>query len=174
MNGRNNMKTGKLKIILFGLVKIIIVFMIILANILFQKYYSSNSFFPSFIVNNRQLVEIVGGADGPTTIYIAGKYSWPTILKYSFSIIFITGLLILIVFDIIELLKNWRYTKRYKLKIILSIVIFIIFLVFFFIGFFIFEFLWLGISVLINITFSIIFFTKLILKLIKDKSGRII
>ena len=108
-------------------------------------------FFPLSSFNNKPSVAIIGGADGPTTIYISGNYSWQSILKYSLSIIFITGLLILIVFDIIEFLKNWKYTIKYKVKIVLSIVIFIIILFLIIIGFGMLGFLWVGISVVTTI-----------------------
>ena len=78
----------------------------------------------------------------------------------------------LIVFDIIEFLKNWKYTIKYKVKIVLSIVIFTIFLSLIIIGFKMLGFLWIEISVVINIAFSIIFFIKFIfLQLIKDKKN---
>ena len=157
------MKNDKIKIIIYFLEKIIILFLIILVNILVQN---NSPFLPS--------VAIIGGADGPTSIYIAGNYNWQSILKYLLSIIFIIGLLILIIFDVIEYLKNLKYAIKYKAKIVFVVVVFTIFLLLIFIGFRILGFLWVSISTLLNIVFSIMFFVKFILlKIIRDSNKRI-
>jgi Na+-transporting methylmalonyl-CoA/oxaloacetate decarboxylase beta subunit len=148
--------------------KILIILFVILINILLPKYNNGNSpYLPA--------ISIIGGADGPTSIYILGNYSWQSILKYFLSAIIIIDTLVLIVFDIIRFKKRRMYTIKYKMKIIISMNIFIIILSSIYIGFQILGFLWIGISILMNIVFCIIFYIKFILiKIIKEENKKIV
>jgi hypothetical protein len=135
-------------------------------NILVSKYNNDNSPFLSTI-------SIIGGADGPTSIYLLGNYSWQSMLKYFLSEIIIINALALIVFDIIGLIKTKAYGIKYIIKVIISMNIFIIILSLICIGFQVLGFLWIGISTLMNIVFCIIIYIKFILiKIIKkDKKN---
>lgn len=161
------MKIEYKKYIFHIVIKIMIIFLVIFINVLLPKTNSNNSFFlPS--------VSVISGADGPTTIYLT-DYGWQSILKYSLLAVIVINILVLIVFDGIEFLKNRKYTIKYKVKMILSTVIFTIILSFICIGFKILGFAWVEISILINIIFSTIFFVKFILlKMIKDNNKMIV
>ena len=161
------MRIENKKYIFYIFIKIMIIFLVIFINVLLPKTNSNNSFFlPS--------VSVISGADGPTTIYLT-DYGWQSILKYSLLAVIVINILVLIVFDGIEFLKNRKYTIKYKVKMILSTVIFTIILSFICIGFKILGFAWVEISILINIIFSTIFFVKFILlKMIKDNNKMIV
>jgi oxaloacetate decarboxylase beta subunit len=98
--------------------KIVIIFILIGINYLISKYINVN--------NSASAVAIIGGADGPTTIYISSKYSLINILRYSLSILFLINIIALLVYDVIGLKKAIKYSIKYKLKIIIAMDLFII------------------------------------------------
>ncbi|MDR1148448.1 MAG: sodium ion-translocating decarboxylase subunit beta [Spirochaetaceae bacterium] len=87
-----------------------------------------------FVVNNNRIINhsetssvaIIGGADGPTTIYISSKNVLVNILIYLLSLLFIIDIITLLIYDIISLIKDKKYSIKYKCKIIFSIDFFII------------------------------------------------
>ena len=95
-------------------VKIIILLVIISTNYLLAKYFN-NEF------KEASSVAVIGGTEGPTTIYISSKFNMLNILKYSLSIVLVISILILITFDILELIQNKKYDRKNKLIIILGI-----------------------------------------------------
>jgi Na+-transporting methylmalonyl-CoA/oxaloacetate decarboxylase beta subunit len=124
------MEIKQRRLIFYLLAKIMSVFLVIILNVFLLKSNNSKSYIP--------LVAIIGGADGPTKIYVAAN-GWQSILKYSLSIAIIISMSVLIVFDIIGLAKKREYSVKYKTKITLVMVVFIIFLILIYIGFRIFR-----------------------------------
>ena len=90
----NNMENGKKRILLNGILKIILVFIIIGLNYLLVKHNQ---------VIKDMSVKIIGGSDGPTSIYISSKYTPIYILIYSVSIFVIIDIIVLLIYDIIKI-----------------------------------------------------------------------
>jgi hypothetical protein len=70
-------------------------------------------------------VVISGGADGPTTIYVAGDYFWQSILRHALTIV-LAGIVVFMIFDVAEFIKEKTYTLKYKLKVVFVVDGFII------------------------------------------------
>ena len=94
-------------------VKIIFLLVIISANYFLLKYFN-NEF------KEAPTVTVIDDADGATTIYISANFNIANILKYLPSIVLGINILILIVFDVLELV-NKKFDKKNKLRIILGI-----------------------------------------------------
>jgi Na+-transporting methylmalonyl-CoA/oxaloacetate decarboxylase beta subunit len=99
-------------IIIIG-IKIIVLLIAIISNYLILKYLGTEF--------KEASVTVIGGEDGPTTIYISASLIMVNILKFIPSIIIGINLLMLIVFDIFEIVKRKIYDRKNKLKIILGI-----------------------------------------------------
>ena len=102
------------RIIVNSAIKIIILSIVITVNYLMVKHLGYN-------LKEASAVTIIGENDGPTTIYISAKFNMINLLKYSLSVIFGINILILIIFDIIELVKNKSYDTKNKFKIVFGI-----------------------------------------------------
>ena len=113
------MEMRKKRIIISILSKIILLFIIIISNYFLLKYNNIR-------ISENTSVEIIGGADGPTTIYIFPKYNLINILQYSLSLFFTIDIVVLLIYDIINLRKNKKYSTKYKFKTVLAIDLFII------------------------------------------------
>ena len=104
-------------VLLYIILKVALIFIIILVNYIFRDFFND-------IIYDRGIYSIIGGADGPVTIYT--PYSLINILRYSLSIFVIMNIIILLVYDIIELVKFKKYSIKYKIKIIFAIDLIII------------------------------------------------
>ena len=122
-NLRSNMITPKRKIIYIFFTVVILIFGVILIYNLLLKTNTGRE---------ASAVAIIGGADGPTAIYISSKISsfdWKVMLMYLLTII-ASMLLILGVITIIEYKQNKIINVKYKLTIILPMNILITILLF--------------------------------------------
>jgi Na+-transporting methylmalonyl-CoA/oxaloacetate decarboxylase beta subunit len=125
----------RIKNIIYVFLKLLIVFLVLLINILLPKYNNNSSpYLPS--------ISIIAGADGPTSIYITGNYSWLSVLKFLLSAIILISALVLIVFDVTGYITTKKYSIKHKIKIILTINVFIIILASIYFGFWILGFVW--------------------------------
>ena len=128
--------------------------MVIAVNLLLVKYFNTH---------NSASAVVIGGEDGPTTIYISSRYGLIANLILALSIFFVVSIIVLLVYDIIELKKSKKYETKYKFKIILAIDLSIIISVIIQI---VFNLLAPALSVflniiLISILFIIIYFAKI-------------
>ena len=152
--GINKMADTRKCIIIKIILKIVLILIVIVANCLLLRYFNTN--------NSASVVGIIGGADGPTTIYISSRYGLIANLILTLSIFFVVSIIVLLVYDIIELKKSKKYDTKYKFKIILAIDLSIIISVIIQI---VFNLLAPALSVFLNITliailFIIIYFAK--------------
>ncbi|GHV09890.1 hypothetical protein FACS189485_22790 [Spirochaetia bacterium] len=156
------MKNEKNKIIFHIILKILLIGLIIIVNYLLSEHTNN------FDIPELSLVSIIGGADGPTTIYLAMLFGWKLTLWYSLLIVLIVNIIILIIFDIILIIRARKFNIKFKLKIIFAITLLIILLTTILI---IFQLLDISgiISILLNIILVIILFIdKVIKKIIKQ------
>ena len=90
-------------------------FTIILGAIIFINL------FPDFISSEKNASAIViGGDDGPTTIYITAKYNWKFTLFISFLLLILDFILLAII-NVIERIKLKKMKLIFKSIIILSV-----------------------------------------------------
>jgi Na+-transporting methylmalonyl-CoA/oxaloacetate decarboxylase beta subunit len=104
----------KKRIVLNIGIKIILLSVVITVNYFVIKHFGYN-------VKEASAVTIIGDENRPTTIYISAKFNMINLLKYSLSIILGINTLILITFNILELVKNKAYDIKNKFKIVLGI-----------------------------------------------------
>ena len=143
---------------------VFIIMIIILINIIPKKI-NSNLILPD------TSTAIIGGADGPTTIYVSSNYSVTNLVINSVLFIFIINLTVLLIFYIFGFIKSKTFIKIYKLKIILSIDVYllIIFVLYYCIPFFGIGFI--GISVLLNfLLLTLIFVKDFIIRIVKQEN----
>jgi Na+-transporting methylmalonyl-CoA/oxaloacetate decarboxylase beta subunit len=100
------MRDGKKKIILLIFSAVVLIIVLFIGNLFFK------------INEQNTVVKIIGGADGPTTIYISAKLPSWLILIYSVLVISID----LIIIAIINTIKHNKMKKsRYKIISIFAI-----------------------------------------------------
>jgi Na+-transporting methylmalonyl-CoA/oxaloacetate decarboxylase beta subunit len=119
INKRGNKMRIRKKIIINIFLKIFFVFIIIMLNYFFVKH-------NKIAISENTSVEIIGGTDGSTTIYIFLKYILINILRYSLSLFFIIGIVTLLIYDIINIKNDKKYSIKYKFKTVLTVYLFII------------------------------------------------
>ena len=108
------MDNGKKKIMFLIFSGVIIIFgVLILPNILPSVFFS---------FKEASAVAIIGGDDGPTTIYIAASGNWMLILYYSI-LLFGIDLILLGIIKIIEYKKNKNIGSKYFFILIFNIII---------------------------------------------------
>ena len=109
------------KIMFFVFLGVIIVFgVIIVVNMLPSIFFS---------VKEASAIGIIGGADGPTTIYIASSDNWTLILLFSLLLIAI-DLIVLAIKKIIEYKSKKKISSKYFILFILIFNIIIVLLLF--------------------------------------------
>jgi oxaloacetate decarboxylase beta subunit len=104
------MDKNKKKITLLALLGVIIVFAVIAVIILLPH--------AGFPVKEASAIAIIGGADGPTTIYIGASGTWEMFLLCSLLLIAIDSI-ILIVKKIIEYKQKKKIESKYFILFIL-------------------------------------------------------
>ena len=109
--------------------KKIVLFFVFLSIILSFCVIAVISRLPSieFSIKEASVVAIIGGADGPTTIYISRSYYWKLILLYSLLIIII-DIIVLIIKKIFEYKNNKSIDLKHFVLFILIFDIIIILL----------------------------------------------
>ncbi|MHB9293727.1 hypothetical protein Holit_02857 [Hollandina sp. SP2] len=147
------MQTEKIKVVLSIILKISLIIIVIFLNYIFSKHYDFNT-------SQSPSVIIIGGPDGPTTIYISSNYHWINALKYFLSVIFIIDNIILIILDIKSIRKEKKYDLKYILKIILAIDLYLIIIGIMIFGIKVFGTIWIAISILLNLLLGTLFFIK--------------
>ncbi|MHC6204493.1 sodium ion-translocating decarboxylase subunit beta [Breznakiellaceae bacterium SP9] len=113
------MNIEKKRTIVSIVLKIILIFVIITLNYFFVKYAILN-------ISESISAAIIGGADGPTTIYIAPKFVLKNTVVFSIAAFFILNIITLLVYDIVSLKRDKKYSLKYKIKIVLTIDLLII------------------------------------------------
>jgi hypothetical protein len=145
----NNVSNVRKNIILNIIFLIVLIFIIILVNYIFQDFFNK-------IIYDRGVYSIIEGADGPVTIYT--PYSLINILRYLLSIFIIMNIIILLVYDIIELIGSKKYSIKYKFKIIFVIDLIVILST-------LVEIIFFLLSTTISIIFNIILISILLIKI---------
>jgi hypothetical protein len=112
------MNIEKKRIIINIILKIFFISVIIILNYIFIKYKAVNIFGYTSTVTEE--------ANGSTTIYISQKYYLINVLIHSLSLFFIVDTITLLIYDIINLKNDKKYSIKYKLRIIFIIGVFII------------------------------------------------
>jgi Na+-transporting methylmalonyl-CoA/oxaloacetate decarboxylase beta subunit len=124
---------------------------IILLIIVDIAFIVSTLFSYNFLIKNNAnealSVAIIGGDDGPTTIYIFPQIKWKIILVYSLSFA-MGGLIILSIINIVEYVNTKKLSLKYKITIILLINLLLTILLFS-------SMIWL--SILMDIVIIIVF-----------------
>jgi Na+-transporting methylmalonyl-CoA/oxaloacetate decarboxylase beta subunit len=110
------MLNEKKKIILLIVFDIILIISIIFFYQLFHKLLIN-------IVKEASPVTIIGGADGPTTIYVFPQLTWKIILVYLVYLLsfVMSGLIILSIMNIVEYINTKKLFLKYKIIIIMPI-----------------------------------------------------
>ena len=108
-----------------------IMFLIILGVIIIFGVIIAVNMLPSIFFSFKEAssIGIIGGADGPTTIYVAASGNWTLILLYSLLLIAI-DLIILAIKRIIEYKRKKKISLKYFILFILIFNIILILLLF--------------------------------------------
>ncbi|MDR1837466.1 MAG: hypothetical protein LBQ89_07390 [Treponema sp.] len=110
------------------ILKIVLVIILAALNYLMPEYINEGPFEenPFLNLNDAAAIAIIGGADGPTTIYFLPELILLNILRYTLLVFLIVNIIILLVYDVIELRKSKKYGMKHKFKIILAVDLFIV------------------------------------------------